>query len=273
MRTPDSQSVSTAAAKPVLFTKQKFMLFALLSAGTLLLCSQLLAAEANPYAKNYKAQNTSQLKSLSANPDTKMLLSNHKEDDNISMLEDGYDMMGSTGFTGTDASVDGALQFGKSIKADTVLVYRKYGSAKTGSSKFELIKQAAKTGGEIGGEIDEKDLVEEPTVYNYYASYWAKLPTPLLGVHVIKLVKVASDEGEKPQAEPGLKILAVIKASPAAKANIVKGDSLLKIGELTLNQPDDLFAAVKRYAGQTVVVELQHNGQLVKANVALNARP
>lgn len=94
MRTPDSQSVSTAAAKPALFSKQKFMLFALLSAGTLLLCSQLLAAEANPYAKNYKAQNTSQLKSLSANPDTKMLLSNHKEDDNISMLEDGYDMMG-----------------------------------------------------------------------------------------------------------------------------------------------------------------------------------
>jgi hypothetical protein len=103
-----------------------------------------------------------------------MLLSNHKEDDNISMLEDGYDMMGSTGFSGTDVPVDDALQFGKSIKADTVLVYRKYGSAKTGSAKFDLIKQAAKT----GGEIDEKDLVEEPTVYYYYASYWAKLPTP-----------------------------------------------------------------------------------------------
>ena len=268
MRTPVSQSVSTAAAKPALFTKQKFMLFALLSAGTLLLCSQLMAAEANPYAKNYKAQNTSQLKSLSAQPDTKMLLSNHKEDDNISMLEDGYDMMGSTGFSGTDAPVDDALKFGKSIKADTVLVYRKYGSAKTGSAKFDLIKEASKN----GGVIDEKDLVEEPTVYNYYASYWAKLPTPLLGVHVIKLVKAASDENEKAQAEPGLKILAVIKESPAAKANIVKGDSLLKIGDLTLNKPDDLFAAVKHYAGQTVAIELQHNGELVKTNVALNVR-
>jgi S1-C subfamily serine protease len=109
-------------------------------------------------------------------------------------------------------------------------------------------------------------------VYNYYASYWAKLPTPLLGVHVIKLVKVASDENEKAQAEPGLKILAVIKESPAAKASIVKGDSLLKIGDLTLNKPDDLFAAVKRYAGQTVAIELQHNGELVKTSVALNAR-
>lgn len=141
MRTPSPHLVRSAAAKPVLFTKQKFMLFALWSATTLLLCSQLMAAEANPYAKNYKVQNTSSLKSLSAQPDTKMLLSNHKEEDNISMLEEGYDMMGSSGFSGTDASVDGALQFGKSIKADTVLVYRKYGSAKTGSAKFELIKR------------------------------------------------------------------------------------------------------------------------------------
>jgi len=98
------------------------------------------------------------------------------------------------------------------------------------------------------------------------------LPTPLLGVHVIKLVKAASAENDQAKPEPGLKILAVIKDSPAAKANIVKGDSLLKIGELSLDKPDDLFAAVKRYAGQTVAMELQHNGELVKVSVALNAR-
>ncbi len=268
MRTHAINLLIPSALKFTFFTKQKCMLLVLLSVGTLLLSRPLMAAEANPYAKHYQAQNTSQLKSLSAQPDTKMYLSRHKDEDNISMLEDGYDLMGSSGFSGTDAPVDGALQLGKSIKADTVLVYRKYGSAKTGSAKFDLIKEAAKT----GAEIDEKDLLEEPTVYNYYASYWAKLPTPVLGVHVIKLVKVAGGEDDKPQAEPGLKILAVIKGSPAAQAHIIKGDSLLKIGELTLNKPDDLFAAVKRYAGQTVAIELQRNGELIKVNVALNAR-
>ncbi len=245
-----------------------FMLAGLLSLGMLLVATQIYAAELNLYAKNYTAQSSYPLKSQSANPDTKMYLSNHKEDDNISMLENGYDMMGSSGFSATESAVDGALQHGKAIKADTVLVYRKYGSAKTGSAKFELIKKAAKN----GGVVDEKDLVEAPTEYNYYASYWAKLPMPLFGVHVIKLVRSPSDENEQKVAEPGLKIIAVIKESPAFKANIVKGDTLLKIGDVSLDKADDLFAAVKRYAGQTVPVELQHEGAQVSTTVQLNSR-
>lgn len=251
----------------------RLMLCCLLSLGTLLVTVQLHAADANAvkqnlYAKNYKEQNGYQLKSQSANPDTKMYVSNHKEDDNISMLEDGYDMMGSTGFKETDAPVDDALQHGRDIKADTVLVYRKYGSAKTSSSKIELIKEAAKN----GGEVDEKDMVEGPTEYQYYASYWAKPPMPLFGVHVIKLVKAASDESEVKIKEKGLKIIAVIKGSPAAKATILKGDTLVKIGDIELVKADDLFEAVKRYAGQSVAIKLQRGGYEVNTTVALNSR-
>lgn len=246
-----------------------FMLLSLLSLGTLLLATQLHAEEANLYTKNYQAQNANQPKSQSENPDTKMYVSNHKDDDNISMLESGYDMMGSSAFKGKDdVAVDGALQQGKAIKADTVLVYRKYSSAKTASGKIELYREAAKH----GGEIDAKDLVDEPTEYSYYASYWVKLPMPLLGVHVIKLVKAASDAGEKRAEEQGLKIIAVIKESPAAKANIVKGDTLLKIGDVELKKADDLFAAVKRYQGQTVDVVLRRGDEDIKTTVALNSR-
>lgn len=247
-----------------------FMLFSLLSVGTLLIASNLQAAEMNLYAKNYKVQNNNQLKSLEANPDTKMYVSNHKEDDNISMLENGYDMMGSSGFEAGDVPADLALQHGKSIKADTVLVYSKYGSAKTADSKMQAIKDALKK----KGEVTEQDLATEATEYKYYASYWAKLPMPLLGVHIIKLKqKVAADarEAETPE-QKGLKIIAVIKDSPAAKATITKGDLLLKIGEVDLVKPDDLFAAVKRYEGQTVAVELQRGGEDVKTTVALNTR-
>lgn len=247
-----------------------FMLFSLLSLGTLLIASNLQAAEMNLYAKNYKVQNNNQLKSLEANPDTKMYVSNHKEDDNISMLENGYDMMGSSGFEAGDVPADLALQHGKNIKADTVLVYSKYGSAKTADSKMQAIRDALKK----KGEVTEQDLATEATEYKYYASYWAKLPMPLLGVHIIKLKqKVAAEvkEAETPE-QKGLKIIAVIKDSPAAKATITKGDLLLKIGEVDLVKPDDLFAAVKRYEGQTVAVELQRSGEDVKTTVALNTR-
>ncbi|MDP1660142.1 MAG: PDZ domain-containing protein [Methylotenera sp.] len=275
---PNAQNFTNKSlAKAQILARKKItsgvMLCCLLGLGTLLIVTQLHAAEANVakqnlYAKNYKEQNGYQLKSQSINPDTKMYVSNHKEDDNISMLENGYDMIGSSGFKETNAPVEDALQYGKEIKADTVLVYRKYGSAKKSSSKIELIKEAAKK----GGEVDEKDMVEEPTEYQYYASYWAKLPMPLFGVHVIKLVKAASDDTEVKIEEKGLKVIAVIKDSPAAKANIVKGDTLLKVGDIELVKADDLFAAVKRYAGQIVPVELQQGEAEVKAAVALNLR-
>lgn len=275
---PNAQNFTNkSSAKAQILARKKItsglMLCCLLGLGSLFVAMQLHAAEANVakqnlYAKNYKEQNGYQLKSQSANPDTKMYMSNHKDDDNISMLENGYDMMGSTGFKETDAPVEDALQHGKDIKADTVLVYRKYGSAKTSSSKIELIKEAAKN----GGEVDEKDMVEGPTEYQYYASYWAKLPMPLFGVHVIKLVKAASDESELKVEEKGLKIIAVIKESPAAKATIVKGDTLLKIGDVELVKADDLFVAVKRYAGQTVPIKLQRGEAEIKTTVALNSR-
>ncbi|OZA06271.1 MAG: PDZ domain-containing protein [Methylophilaceae bacterium 17-44-8] len=212
-----------------------------------LIVSTFVSAEENLYAKNYKAQNANGLTSSQGNPDTKMYVSNHKEDDNISMLEDGYDMMGSSGFEGGDVPAELALTHGKAIKADVVLVYSKYGSAKSASSKMEMIRQAAKT----GKELTEKDMADEPTVYKYYASYWAKLPAPTLGVHVIKLVPKSTDPEERSEI-PGLQLLAVIKDSPAAKAGLVRGDRLTKINNVKLEKPEDLTSTVRQLRGQTV---------------------
>lgn len=224
------------------------------------------AAE-NPYEKNYKAQNTGNLVSLQSNPDTKMYLSNHKDEDNISMLEDGYDMMGSSGFEASGVAPELALQHGKAIKADAVLVYRKYGSAKTAASKMQMIKEAAKKN---GGTVDEKDLVEEPTQYKYFASYWAKLPMPLLGVHVIKLKKAG--EAEESAAEQGLKVLAVIKGSPAESAGLKRGDVLLKISDTELDRPEELSAVVNKFQGQKVAIQYGREGGNNTTQAQLNRR-
>ena len=265
-------SEANALTVEVALNKKIFALLMLTSlmAVVFLLASTQALADENLYAKNYKEQNSYQLKSQNATPDTKMFVSNHKEDDNISMLEKGYDMMGSSGFNAADVPADQALQHAKAIKADTVLVYSKYGSAKTSAGKLELIKEAAKN----GGEIDAKALEEEPTQYDYYASYWAKLPPPLLGVHVIKLIKASDNAAEKAKntAEQGLKVIAVIKESPAAAGNMLKGDTLLKIGTIALVKAEDLMLAVKEYAGKTVPIELKRDGAKMKLSVALNAR-
>lgn len=251
--------------------KLKWMLISLLAMGTLLIATKLFAAE-NPFEKNYKSQNNTNLVSLQAKPDTKMFVSNHKDDDNISMLENGFDMMGSSGFVTGEAPADLALQHAKTIKADTVLVYTKFGSAKTVASKIAVIKEAAKKG---GGVVEDKDLKEEPTQYDYYASYWAKLPAPLLGVHIIKLVLFAEDEEEaaaNKKINTGLKILAVIKDSPAAKAGLKRGDTLYKIANVELNKPEELSSAVQKHQGQNVAIEFERAGIKNTANAQINTK-
>ena len=245
----------------------KLMLMSLLAMGTLLVATKLFAADANLYEKNYKAQNTGNLISLQANPDTKIYVSNHKDEDNISMLESGYDMMGSSGFEGSGVLPELALQHAKAIKADTVLIYKKYGSAVNSASKIDLIREAAKK----GAEIDDKDLKEEAIQYNYYASYWAKLPTPLLGVHIIKLASRDADT-EQVVEKKGLKVLAVIKDSPAAKAGLLRGDVLLKISDVELNKPEELSPLVRRLQGQDVVIEYARNDVKVATKALINTR-
>lgn len=221
------------------------------------------AAE-NLYEKNYKEQNARGLKSLLADPDTKMYVSNHSDKDNIDMLENGYDMMGSTGFEAGSITPEMALQHGKSIKADVVLVYSKYASKKSALSKIEAIKEAAKT----TGEIDPAVMADDEQQYKYYASYWAKLPMPIVGLHVIKL-KQTSDDGTATDVD-GLKILAVIKDSPAFKAGLKRGDVLLSMGGVHLQKPEELSQVARKNQGRKVDIDYERDGQPAKTQTTLN---
>lgn len=265
--------IKTTATSKAIDAKKitaKWMLVSLLSVGALLMATKLLAAEENLYEKNYKAQNAGGLASMQASPDTKILVSNHKDEDNISMLENGFDMMGSSGFDAGNVLPELALQHAKAIKADTVLVYKKYGSAKTPVSKMQLIKEAAKKG---GGEVNAKELesADDAPQYKYYASYWAKLPAPLLGVHIIKLA-MRDEETDKVIEKKGLKVLAVIKGSPAESAGLKRGDILHKLAETELNKPEELSPLVRKFQGQNVAIEYEREGNKAIANAQINSR-
>ena len=230
----------------------------------------VLSAE-NLYEKNYIKQNSSNLASLEANPNTKLYVSSHNDKDNIPMLEDGYDFMGFSSFNAGDVPPADALAYAKVIHADTVLVHVGYGAEKTASSKIAALREATKKTSEVG----EKDVQANGTQYRYFASYWAKLPTPLLGVHMIKLKPASTgnaEEDAKVQPDRGLKLLAVIKDSPAVKAHLLRGDVLTKIGDVILEQPNALYTAVKKYQGMQVEVAYEREGELAVTVATLNAR-
>lgn len=243
------------------------MMKKMLCAALVTFCIQTVQAAENLYEKNYKEQNNSNLKSMQANPDTKMYVSNHFDDDNISMLESGYDMMGSSGFEAGSIAPDLALEHAKSIKADVVLVYSKYASKKSSLSTLQTIKEAAKT----TGEIDEDVLKGDEEQYKYYASYWAKLPMPLLGLHVIKLKHREKDSNEVIE-DDGLKVLAVIKGSSAAKAGLKRGDVLLKIAGVEIQTPAQLSQAVGKNKGKEVKISYERNDNLAETSAKLIAQ-
>jgi len=236
----------------------------MLGVALLVLCIQTVQATENLYEQHYKAQNSGNLKSMQANPETEMYVSNHSDEDNISMLETGYDMIGSSGFEAGSIAPDLALTHAKLIKADVVLVYSKYASKKSALSKLIMIKEAAKTTGEVNPEV-----MEDEEAYQYYASYWAKLPMPLLGLHVIKL-KYKEKNSDTIVADEGLKILAVIKGSPAFNAGLKRGDTLLSLGGVALQQPQVLSQVVRQYQGESISIIYERNGQSSQSQTTLN---
>jgi hypothetical protein len=247
------------------------VLLSLLGLGAVLLVPKahaydVVKANSNLFEEKYVEQNDHQLKSLKVSPETTLELGENQEADTTRMLENGYDMMGTSEFVSGKIPAELAKTYGEKIKADNVLVYDKPTSLMTNMVNFD----GTEDGNKVIQEANDENARNEKTIH--YASYWAKLPMPLLGVHVIKLVKAAVNQSEEGVVQPGLKIIAVIKESPAAKASIATGDTLLRIGDVALEKADDLFAAVKRYQGQTVDIVFRHGDEDVKTMVALNSR-
>lgn len=233
------------------------------------LSSSLLHAEDNPYTASYQSQNQGNLRSMQTDITPQLFSGKNREDDNISMLENGYDLMGFSNFESEEVSPDLALAHGKIIQSDAILVYVKKAPNASPSARMEVIKEAAKK----GKALTEKDVAAAPGKFRYYASYWAKLPAPVLGIHVIKLVpRNALDADEKTEAQTdaeGVRLIAVIHNSAAEKAGLQRGDQLLSINREKVDDAAGLSSLVRRFRGNPVSLEIKRSGQPMQLNAQL----
>ena len=213
-------------------------------------------AQENPFAKAYVKRD---LPAIALQPDPsgpKVYRGQEQIGDYQRMLENGYDMMGYSEFmAGEDVQPALLEQHAKEISADLALVYTRLSGEVPASVQVQQMRERAKNG-EQAGEA------ETQVSYNYFASYWAKLAPPLLGVHV-----TAPAEDSKTD---GLKVIAVIHESPADKAGLHDGDVLKRLGDVTLKSPVALTQAAQRYAGQTVDMYLQRGQDNVTVPEQLN---
>ena len=222
-----------------------------------------LIAEENLFEKNYVLQSPEGFKSFEQNPDTKIMRGWDKDTDNVMMLENGYDFMGFSGFVSTNLPPSIALEHGQNIKADLILIYDRQINEGDRASQFKQARRKAieekrvKDFGKVTEiEITEEDLVDPNVMYDFYASYWVKLPKPTFGTHFIELGK-----GEDSQSVEGVQVIAVIKGSAAANAGIVRNDSITSINGQKVTTPEQLISLIRENKGSDINVGYIRNGK------------
>lgn len=232
--------------------------------------SSLVYAEENLFEKNYQSQSPKGFKSFVSSPDTKIMRGWSRESDNIKMLEDGYDLMGFSGFTSTNLPPELALAHGKSIQADMVLIYDRQINENTRATAIKraresiLTKQLDKDGNTTEIIIDEKDLVDPNAKYEFYASYWVKLPKPTFGTHFIKLTNQNTEI-----ENPGIQIIAVIKDSPAFNAGILRKDSITAVNDVKVNDPSEFVKIIQQNKGKSIKVTFLRKGEEMTVMVGI----
>lgn len=224
------------------------------------------AGAENLFTKNYVSKGNPVV-ALQPDPAApRIYQGNDKVQDYQRTLENGYDMIGSSDFEAADdIGPDKLKEQAKKVKADLVLVYTKLTGSVPASVKVQQMREQARKAQKNPDDSAGVLLPEEHGLYSYFASYWVKLAPPIIGVHV-----TSTGEGD---SVTGLKVIAVVKDSPAAKAALQQGDILTRIGEVELTKPEALSQAAKQYAGQTVEVAWQRDGEASKTSIALNKRP
>ena len=236
--------------------------------GLLVISFSAVAGE-NIFEKNYQSQSPKGFKSFSKNLQPKVMRGWEKETDNIKMLENGFDLMGTSGFVGQNVPPSLALKHAMKIKADMVLIYDRQINENTRATQIQKAREKARAANRIKkkGEITEititdEDLADSNAKYDFYLTYWVKLPKPTFGTHFIKLVSDVEDN-------LGVQVIAVIKESAAAVAGIKRGDNIISINGATVNSPDDLIKIIRKNKGKSINVAFERGGESMKVSVSL----
>jgi hypothetical protein len=220
---------------------------------TLFLMVQNAWAAENLYSDTFVASKATNAKHLVPEDAPKIFSGKDKVKDKQRMEELGFELIGYSDFQAGDVSPEMAVLQAKAVQADRVLVYSERASNVPASVKIQQMRDA-KNGKQTNTGSD--------VIYRYFATYWAKLAKPSLGVHV----KVP----QKDEVSQGLQVLVVMEDSPAKTIGLMKGDVLLSIGELQLSNVTDLSKALNQYAGQTVDIVYTRDNMRFDEKISLN---
>lgn len=207
--------------------------------------------------------------------------------DYIRLLEDGYGLVGIATFRASgEVKKDDAISQAKKVHASVVLLYSKYIDTVSGSYLWETPDTQRSTtslsgnvmgpGGTIrySGREDTTTQGTKTTTIpysydrnDYFASFWIKLKPPLLGTSTRDL---SDDLKQKIGSNKGVVVFAIVKGSPAFRADILKGDVIKRVGDVEILDRKTYNNALSQYAGKKVAVKFLRGGKEFTKEIVLN---
>jgi hypothetical protein len=213
-----------------------------------------IVANENFFTSSYVESKPSNAKRIVSDAAPKIYAGTDKIADKHRMEERGFELVGYSDFIAGSVAPELALPQAKKAHAELVLVYSERADKASASAKIQQLREAKRSG---------QAPVEAGASYAYFASYWARIAKPSMGVHV----KVPEKDDD---AKDGLLVMVVIDGSAAEKAGLLKDDYLISIGDVSLLKVADLTKAVNQYAGQTVDVTFVRNRMRQDSKMTLN---
>jgi hypothetical protein len=191
----------------------------------------------------------------------KLVPGTNPQEDELRMLEEGFRIVGYSSFnSGNTVDINQARAKAKKVHASVVLVYATYTGTISGAPWGEWSNPYGDAG---GGQFNKVNRFE------YLAMYWIKLKPPIFGAQVKDL---SPEMRRLIGSNKGVLVTAVIKNSPAFRAEIFKGDVLKRMNDVDLYNDQGLYEAVAHGAGKMVTVELLRNGIELKKEIQLDQK-
>ena len=197
---------------------------------------------------------------------------NDQEQDTLKMFEDNYNLIGYSAFNAGNVDENGAVSQAKKVNATVAILYSKYTGTVSGSvpltlpdtrtSSTSLYGNAYGSGGYASysgtaytASYGTKTIYIPYSVQrsDYLVTYWIKMKPPIFGIHIRDLTQ---EIRQQINSNKGVLIYAVIKGSPAFEADILKGDVLKRIGEISVYDHESFQRALTEYEGKETSVSI-----------------
>ena len=267
--------------------------------GFAFLC--LMGCAANGFEKYYvprpgvEAQRSRLLPATG--PPSVYTYSDTPKEDVLRAQEAGYVQLGTSNFYGPPNTMTNTelLTQAKNVGASMVLIHSQYKDTVSGSIPYTVANppqistvntsgtvNAYGTGGYATGNYSGQSTITSPggtTTYNMpysvsrndtVATFWAKQDPTTIRLGVI-YAPLPAEVRTRLERNTGLIAIGIIQQSPAFRANILRGDVLLKIGGEDVVDPASFDAQLHKFAGQTVKIELMRGDTPKSIEVTLNA--